>query len=83
MSLEAGCGRSTLFDLFRQKKHTTPHEFHIQLKIDLGCRLLLETDMAVKDIAQKVGISNHAHFAKLFNKEKGMSPKEYRAKNCE
>ena len=82
LAVEAGCGRSTLFDLFRQKKHTTPHEFHIQLKIDLACRLLQETDMPIKNIAQKVGISNQAHFAKLFNKEKGMSPTEYRALNC-
>ena len=42
-------------------------------------RLLVETELPVSEIAYKTGYNNVSHFNRVFKKEVGVSPKEYRA----
>ena len=48
------------------------------LRVNEAKRLLEETDMRVIEISQKVGYENEKHFMKLFKRQCGVSPTEYR-----
>jgi AraC family transcriptional regulator len=41
-------------------------------------RLLRETKMGIVDVALEVGYANPSHFARLFRRETGLSPSDYR-----
>ena len=45
---------------------------------DAARRLLRETDRSVITVANDVGYSNPSHFARLFRKDTGLSPSDYR-----
>lgn len=49
-----------------------------QTRLDKACKLLLTTDMPIKDIADETGYSNLQSFYKNFKKEKGKTPQNYR-----
>lgn len=49
-------------------------------KINRSERLLLTKDMSISQIGEEVGMSNMAHFYKMFRKFKGCSPNEFRKK---
>ncbi|GJM76135.1 hypothetical protein HMSSN036_83510 [Paenibacillus macerans] len=41
-------------------------------------RLLLETDLMIYEIAERVGYNNARHFSDMFKKMYGKLPQEYR-----
>ena len=47
-------------------------------RIDVACELLETTNMAVGEVAYKIGIENENYFYTLFKKNVGMTPKQYR-----
>ena len=49
-------------------------------KIDVICRLLLDTDMTLTEINDKLGFSTRNYFYTFFKKHIGMTPKDYRKK---
>lgn len=52
---------------------------YIQAKrIERAQTLLLVSRLSIKEIAETVGIPNLSQFSKLFSKETGYSPREYR-----
>lgn len=56
----------------------SPSRHHINLRMNLARRLLRETKKSVVDVALDVGYANPSHFAKLFRRETGLSPSDYR-----
>ena len=40
--------------------------------------LLLSTDYPINRVADSVGYDNYSYFARLFKRETGMTPQEYR-----
>ncbi|HEX8089322.1 MAG TPA: helix-turn-helix transcriptional regulator, partial [Blastocatellia bacterium] len=55
-----------------------PSLYHINLRMEEARRLLRETKMSVIDVALEVGYANPSHFARLFRRETGLSPSDYR-----
>lgn len=49
-----------------------------KLRMDKAKKLLTETELRVVEVSQRVGYENEKHFMKLFKKEYGVSPTEYR-----
>ena len=43
-----------------------------------ACELLRETEYEIKDIVGQVGLTDIYHFSKLFKKETGVPPGQYR-----
>jgi AraC family L-rhamnose operon transcriptional activator RhaR len=73
-----GIGTRQLQRLF--VKHTGMSVTHYiqRLRIEAACRLLLETDHPIHDIAESVGYSHTPFFNRLFKSQIGVSPREYR-----
>lgn len=53
-------------------------EYVIQLRLSEACRMLLETDRQITDIAFSVGFRNLSNFNRQFLKHKGVSPRVFR-----
>lgn len=61
-----------------RKNGTTMGKEINHLREERAISLLVETDKAIADIGQSVGINNPSVFTRSFRKWTGMSPKEYR-----
>lgn len=46
-------------------------------------RLLVHTDLAIKEISDRLGIDDYAYFSRLFSKTTGVSPSVFRQRNLE
>ena len=74
------------FHVSRNKLYDSANEYlgmgiaeHIKnLRIKEARRLLRETDLAVQEIADRVGFNDYNYFCRIFKKETGMPAKQYR-----
>ena len=63
---------------FKKKTRKTYVEFLIEIRIGQACRLLLDSDLCVREIAYACGYGNISHFNHQFRKIQRQSPAEYR-----
>jgi transcriptional regulator GlxA family with amidase domain len=68
----------TLTRRFRAATGQSPQAWLQQHRIAQARDLLRHTDLAVADIAWRVGLQDSSHFGKLFREHVGMTPKRYR-----
>jgi AraC-like DNA-binding protein len=64
--------------LFKKKTGFSPIDYFNHLKIQKACQYLQFTQLRIREIALKVGISDPLYFSRLFTQTMGYSPKEYR-----
>ena len=69
---------SALSHSFRKETGVSLTEFIRQTRIREAIRLFNTTDFSVSDVAIMVGYQDFSYFSKLFSKETGMSPREYK-----
>ncbi|TVX99438.1 AraC family transcriptional regulator [Paenibacillus cremeus] len=62
------------------KKHTgsSPIQYLNKLRLDHAKQLLRQSEMPIRQVAEEVGFADSFYFSRLFTKETGMSPREYR-----
>ncbi len=63
---------------FRRYAGTTPMHYIVSLRITNAQILLETTDYNINEIAGLVGYENALYFSRIFKKQKGVSPTEYR-----
>lgn len=68
---------SRYISVFKEKTGLAPSEYIINLRMNVACDLLRNTDMSVKEIAYSVGYSDAHFFGKLFKKKTGVTPQKY------
>ncbi len=56
----------------------TPHKYLIQRRMERAKVLLTVTQLAIAEVAYRVGFSNQSHFTTHFRKATGVTPKDYR-----
>ena len=64
--------------IFKKEKGLNYKDYIIEKRLELAKKLLLETDTPVRDISISVGYDNYSYFTRLFKKNFGMTPQEFR-----
>ncbi|WP_164716375.1 helix-turn-helix domain-containing protein [Paenibacillus whitsoniae] len=72
---------STLRRLVSQHTGYPLHDYIHRLKMEETKRLLLSTDLPIKEIAETLGYADESYFSRLFKKYAGLAPKHYRAQS--
>jgi AraC family transcriptional regulator len=63
---------------FRGAFRTTPHDFIVQMRMELAKDLLRGNDFTLLDIAQLTGFKTQQHFSRVFARAIGVSPGRFR-----
>ena len=66
--------------LFKQKTGLSPIDYFIRIKIRHACQLLTQSNLIIKEVAQKVGYEDPFYFSRIFKKITGKSPVEYKGR---
>ena len=64
--------------MFRRRLGTAPMKYFMELKLNVACNLLENTEMNVSEIAEYLGFSEEFYFSRAFKKYKGVAPSSYR-----
>ena len=73
-----GMSRSVLYIKIKQQLGMTPIDFVRHVRIMRACELLKDTDEPLSSVAFAVGFSDPKYFSKVFKRETGIVPTEYR-----
>ncbi len=76
----ACCSSSTLLRHFREHLGVSPMAHFLNRKMELAKRLLLRTELSIKEVAVQVGYDNQVYFSSEFRKRSGVSPSAFRRK---
>lgn len=63
---------------FKQITETSPMQYILSIRINNAVSLLETTDYNVTEISTIIGYENPLYFSRIFKKQKGVSPTEYR-----
>ena len=80
---ELHVSKSNMIRIFKKNYGVTPYEYLISQKILAAKLLLKDTKMTVKEISQRVCITDEHYFSSLFFERVGVRPKEYRQTHIE
>ncbi len=72
-----GTSRFTLTAAFTKEKNITPVEFLVRYRLDKACEYMKHQGLCPTMAAYSAGYKNYMHFAKIFRKYYGISPKVY------
>ncbi len=64
--------------IFRRAYGITPVGYMNSLRLERARTLILDTQLNISEIASRVGYTSPAYFGRLFRKNSGRSPREYR-----
>lgn len=74
-----GMGRSTFAAKFHEIIGESPMAYLQGHRLELACRMLVDTRMPVKTIALETGYSSVSSFSNAFKRAMGVSPRAYRS----
>lgn len=80
IAAEVGMNRSAFCSYFKRNKGMTFFQFVTQYRLNTACELLKHSQKSVSEICYLVGFNDFPHFIRVFTREKGMSPTQYRKK---
>ena len=72
---------SYLFRIFRRRVGVTPVHYRNLVRVDKAKHLLLDERLKLEEIAGRVGFEDVRYFARVFKKETGASPSEFRKRS--
>lgn len=67
--------------VFKEATGLSPNSYLLDKRIQYSSKLLSETDSAIYDISERVGITDWYYFSKAFKNKFGISPRKYRKQN--
>lgn len=73
-----GISESRLYHLFCSDLDSTPVSYRNEIRIEKAALLLHGSEMSVEDVGMAVGFNSTVYFRKVFKKETGLNPGQYR-----
>ena len=73
-----GLNEDYMMQLFKKTTGVTISQYINNKRLEIVKELLVDTEIKIIDIAYHVGFDNYTHFHRLFKKNTGLTPKEYR-----
>lgn len=73
-----GLSEKYLSTLFKKETGQTMISYIEQIRIDEACSLLTYTDLSYAEIAESLSFNSHSYFTKIFKKNTGLTPMQYR-----
>lgn len=70
--------KNTLYNIFNTHFDCGVKEYIISRKISRAEQLLKTTDLPIYQVCERCGIDNYQYFCRLFKKEKGITPLQYK-----
>ena len=64
--------------LFHKETGMSISDYILQKRLNMAKKLLIQTNMSISGIGETVGYETTAYFIRLFKRELGITPKEYR-----
>lgn len=80
LAAAAFCSERECYRIFQDCLHTTPGGYIRNVRLQLACKLLMETGLPVTEVAQQCGLGSSSYFGAQFRQEFGCAPTEYRLK---
>lgn len=78
LAADSGMSVSNLQRMFMKTIGVRPGRYMIQQRLNAACRLLENSELGINDIALASGFCDQSHLTKLFKRERGITPGEYR-----
>ena len=78
IAAENGLAVRTLTALFAETLQMTPVQYMNAYRVSVACERFQITDMSIAEVAKWSGFDDVKYFSRVFRKEKGMSPQEYK-----
>ena len=78
-----GIHRSYFSTVFKEHTHMSPQEFLLWVRMNKAKELLKEEKLSILGVAHSVGYEDALLFSRIFKKQTGVSPREYRAQHSE
>lgn len=73
-----GLTRRRFNELFKKQYGVTPGHYLTSVKVQEAKSLLLDNDLSVQSIAALCGFESHYYFCKVFKKQTGVTPTQFR-----
>ncbi|MCH4885973.1 helix-turn-helix domain-containing protein [Acidaminobacter sp. JC074] len=80
MAEYVGIDRKYLYQIFRNSLNKSPQQYLIDYRMYRATELLKDSSLSIADVSRSVGYDNAFHFSKLFKKNIGQAPSDYRKK---
>ncbi|SMB99348.1 transcriptional regulator, AraC family [Hymenobacter roseosalivarius DSM 11622] len=77
LATAAGLSETRLKRLFRQVFGRSIYDYYQQARLAEARRLLRNPALSVADVGERLGFTNLSHFARLFRRTTGTTPKKY------
>ncbi len=81
LALMVGTNECKLKNGFKSLFGTTVFGHLFEYRMEMACRLLLDSGTSVQEIGNHVGYEHHSHFSTAFKRRFGVSPLEYRTES--
>lgn len=78
LALQANYSVSRYSELFKKRTGYSPVQYFIKIKIEKSCEYLYYSNMNIKEICKEVGFDDPYYFSRMFKKQIGMAPLQYR-----
>ena len=81
VSRHVGINKNKLQYGFQLLFHTSVHAYLRNTRLKMMKTLLLNTDLSIREISNKIGISSYSYFSRIFKEKYELSPMEFRKLN--
>lgn len=82
LAAETGLSRSQFDRQFQRLFGMSPREYLLRVRVRAACRMLIQTEDQVTQIALQTGFYDHSHFSRTFRRIMGTSPLVFRRRHA-